>query len=291
MMTEHGGVADQPPSILASCWTTAGSAGPSIGNDLSEYALTERIAAAAEAGFDGFGLLIDDLQVAEHTVGWGAIRDALRQSGMHYVEIEMLNGWFDSGEVLATSIHDRDYLLQAASYFHPRHVKVGGDISGRAFDLQHVADRFRELCAAYEPLGCRVAFEIMPFGNIPTIAAGRELIERAGHPNGGLMIDLWHIARSTSSFDEIADLPDGYLLAVELDDADEEVVGTLHRDTLHHRRLPGEGVQDVPAFVDAVRANGFDGPWGIEIISDEHRAKPLHEQAQSAFETAMRFLS
>jgi sugar phosphate isomerase/epimerase len=143
---------------------------------------------------------------------------------------------------------------------------VGGDITGRAYPLGRVAEEFSELCDSFAQVGCAVAYGLMPFGNLRTIDDGVALIDAAGNRNGGLMLDLWHIARSTSSFEEIRSLSPKYVLAVELDDADDQVRGTLLDDTLRHRRLCGYGTQDVSTFVEAVRATGFAGPWGVEII-------------------------
>jgi sugar phosphate isomerase/epimerase len=36
---------------------------------------------------------------------------------------------------------------------------------------------------------------------------------------------------------------------------------------LRDRRLPGDGDFDIAGFVDAVRATGFQGPWGVEVLS------------------------
>jgi sugar phosphate isomerase/epimerase len=72
-------------------------------------------------------------------------------------------------------------------------------------------------------------------------------------------------------------LPAEYLFIVELDDADEQVVGTLWEDTVNSRRLPGEGIFDVPAFVAAVHRAGYRGHWGVEIISEQHRGLPIRE--------------
>ena len=76
----------------------------------------------------------------------------------------------------------------------------------------------------------------------------------------------------------IADsLPGEYVFSVELNDAAPKTIGTLFEDTIHRRLLPGAGSFDVPAFINAVRATGFDGPWGVEILSDHHRTLPLAE--------------
>jgi len=84
----------------------------------------------------------------------------------------------------------------------------------------------------------------------------------------------------------IAALPGRYVIAVELDDADADVVGTLLEDTLDRRRLCGEGDQDVTDFIHAVVATGFDGPWGVEILSEDFRKLDLNAQVSRSFTTA-----
>ena len=36
---------------------------------------------------------------------------------------------------------------------------------------------------------------------------------------------------------------------------------------MRDRRLPGDGDFDIASFVAAVRATGFQGPWGVELLS------------------------
>ena len=76
------------------------------------------------------------------------------------------------------------------------------------------------------------------------------------------------------------------IVGVELDDADEHVVGTLFEDTVHRRRYCGEGSFDLPGMVAALRATGWNGPWGVEILSDEHRALPVRDALDRAARTA-----
>ena len=281
----------QDVALLATCWTTAGSAGPLIGNDHSEFRLLDRISAAAEAGYTGFGLLLEDLQVVERSDGWSQIRDHLRASGIEHVEIEMLNDWFRTGSARRKSDEDRAYLLRAARFFRPRHVKVGGSIQDEPLDVGVVGDALASVCDDFAEAGCAVTFEIMPHGNVNTIEKGVAIVDRANRPNAGLMLDLWHITRSSSTFDEIAALPGHYVLGVELDDGPAEPLGDdLLHETLHDRKLTGEGGMDLGGFVAAIRATGFSGPWGVEIISDEHRARSLKDQAGESYRTARRFL-
>ena len=62
------------------------------------------------------------------------------------------------------------------------------------------------------------------------------------------------------------------IFGVELDDAGQTVVGTLFEDTVNNRLLCGEGSFDLDGLVALLRDNGFDGPWGVEILSTSFRA-------------------
>ena len=39
-------------------------------------------------------------------------------------------------------------------------------------------------------------------------------------------------------------------------------------------------------MVAALRATGWNGPWGVEILSDEHRALPVRDALDRAARTA-----
>jgi hypothetical protein len=54
------------------------------------------------------------------------------------------------------------------------------------------------------------------------------------------------------------------------------------------RQLCGEGALDVTSFIRAIRATGFEGPWGVEILSDEHRKRSLQDQVTKSYATTIR---
>jgi sugar phosphate isomerase/epimerase len=64
----------------------------------------------------------------------------------------------------------------------------------------------------------------------------------------------------------------------------------LHEDTINHRRFCGEGEFDVKGFVECIRKTGYAGPWGIEVLSEELRRKPLEELTSRAFQSTVRYL-
>jgi sugar phosphate isomerase/epimerase len=273
------------PPLLASCWTTAGDAAPMTADERSPFALSDRIAAAAGAGYAGFGLVHADLIEAKRLIGYATLRELLDDHGITEVEVEMLNDWYATGRLREASDSARGDLLEAAHALGARHIKIGGDISDSPVDWDVFVSEFATLCAQAAEHGTRIAFEPMPFGNVADLTTARRLIDEAGQPAGGLILDLWHMARGSIDNTDIAALPGRYLIAVELDDADAQIVGTLLQDTLDRRRLCGEGDQDLTGFIRAVLATGFDGPWGVEILSEEFRKLDLHAQVSRSFDT------
>ncbi|HWO45106.1 MAG TPA: sugar phosphate isomerase/epimerase family protein [Methylomirabilota bacterium] len=274
--------------LLASAWTTAGNAKPMTENEESPFDLRSRIEAAAGAGYRGFGIVHADLAAARRQMGLRALRAMLEDSGIVHTEVEMLGDWFATGERRRRSDAIRRDLLEAAQVLGARHIKVGGEIHGYPWPLEKMASDFHDLCRDAANVGSRIAFEIMPFGTIADLTSGVLLVETAGHSAGGLMLDLWHVARGNIDLADVTALPLRYVFAVELDDADRSVVGTMLEDTLDRRRLCGEGALDVPSFIRSIRAAGFDGPWGVEILSDEHRQRSLHDQVTKSYATTIR---
>lgn len=249
--------------------------------------MRERIEAARAVGFTGVGLLHEDLLRYEREIGLEGIRDLLDEFGVEHLELEMLFDFAASGERREKANRVKRDLLRAAEVLRPRHIKAGSGIEGPSLPLDVFARGFGQLCDEAAAVGTKVALEPMPFAELSTPEAALAAIEAAGRPNGGLMLDIWHVARSQPDFDCLRALPEESIFAVELCDAPAESTAPLIVETLDGRLLCGEGDLDVAGFLDTVRATGFDGPYGVEILSERHRGLDLREQARRAFETTI----
>jgi sugar phosphate isomerase/epimerase len=149
-----------------------------------------------------------------------------------------------------------------------------------------MVDSFGELCEAASKAGTKIAIELTPLTNLVTPKAGMELVRASGASNAGLLLDLWHMGRAGIPYEALAAIPKELIIGVELDDADFEIRGTLLHDTMTHRRLCGEGELQPARFIAAVRRAGYNNPYGVEIISDAHRALPVRTAARLALESA-----
>jgi sugar phosphate isomerase/epimerase len=279
-----------PDELLATCWTTAGDAAPSRGDWRSPVPLRARIEAAAAAGFTGFGVLAVDLAVAEREHGLSDIRAMLRDNGIVHLELEGLPDWWSGGPQRARSDELRRFMLTAAETLGAGHLKVTPDTGGAPWDAGHWASEFAQLAAQAAGAGARLGIEFLPWSNIPTHREALRLVEDAGHPAGGIVIDVWHVERAGTPAAELAELPAHRIVGVELNDADGEVAGTLFEDTVDRRRYCGEGSFDLAGMISALRAAGWVGPWGVEILSTEHRRLDVRQAAAHAAATARRLL-
>jgi sugar phosphate isomerase/epimerase len=277
----------KPVDLVASCWTTAGDAAPLRGDERSPHALLERVRAASAAGFRGLGLLHADLVVARDTYGYAEMRSMLAENGIVHLELEFLTDWWASGARRAASDAVREDLLEATEALGACHIKAGPELGDEPWDRELWARELARLAAEADAVGARVSLEFLPMCNVRTLSDALSIVEAAGHDNAGVLVDIWHVARTDTPLDEVAAAPAHLIAAVELDDAAAEPVGSLWDDTIDRRRLPGSGDLDVPGFVNAVRSAGWTGPWGVEIISEEHRQRPLMEAVADAYRATM----
>ena len=131
----------------------------------------------------------------------------------------------------------------------------------------------------------------MPFSAIATVPMGAEIIAAAGHPAAGLIVDAWHVFRAGTTLGELrAALKPEMIFGVELDDAAADIVGTLFEDTVERRMLCGEGCFDLSGLVAVLRDKGFDGPWGVEILSTSFRQLPVEQAVKLAADSALTVL-
>ena len=68
------------------------------------------------------------------------------------------------------------------------------------------------------------------------------------------------------------------------------MIGTLFEDTVDRRLFCGDGVFDLTGLVQVLRDLGFDGPWGVEILSTSYRKLPVDEALKRAADSALAVL-
>ncbi len=277
--------------LLAGFWTLAGDCYAMGPSEISTFSLRDRVEAAAAVGYTGMGLVHQDLDFNAKAIGYSAMKRLFDDHGIAHIEVEVLGDWFETGEKKIASDRVRKDLLEAAHELCARDIKCAGEMWTDQCDVSKMGDAFADVCADAQEIGATIAMEVLPMSNVRTLETAREIVNRAGQPNGGLCLDIWHLVRGGIDFAEIKNLPASMINSVELDDAAAEPVGSLWEDTLFHRLYPGEGTFDCRAFIDAIELAGFRSFYGVEVINRAYRKLPLREQAKRSFEGAMALFS
>jgi sugar phosphate isomerase/epimerase len=271
--------------LLASYWTMATGGVPHTDHEYSSASFQQRVAAAARAGFTGFGLWHADL---EHTLKTLSLRDMRRifdDYGIRQIELEFINDWwFRDGERKTACDARKRLLFQAAETLGARHIKVG-DFFNTPCPMPQLIESFAALCNEAQGHGTRILFELMPFAQINTLAGAVELVREADAPNGGIYFDLWHVVKIGIPYAEFARIPARFLGGVELNDGTFSAPWPMHEDTINHRRFCGEGEFDVRGFVKALQDAGYEGLWGIEVLNQDARTWPAEKLAEHAATT------
>ncbi|HEV7420211.1 MAG TPA: sugar phosphate isomerase/epimerase family protein [Mycobacterium sp.] len=277
--------------LVATAWTSAGDISPMCSPATSPVPIGERITAIADAGFRGMGLVADDLIAIRDDLGFEALQAMISAAGLIHTEIELLERWWIPRGAPGHTYDVRDLLFEAADVLAPVHVKIGSENGPATANPMALAAPLHELAEQAAAHGTRVAIETMPFSAITTVPMGAEIVAAAGHPAAGLLVDAWHVFRAGTTLDHLRTaLRPEMIFGVELDDAAPAVVGTLFEDTVDRRLFCGEGSFDLIGLVQVLRDLGFDGPWGVEILSTSYRALPVGEALELAAESALTVL-
>ena len=276
--------------LLALYWTVSGPADVHVGREWSTFEWRDRCAEAAKVGFKGIGLWHADIEHQLESRTLKEMREIFDDAGLQYLQVEFLADFFVDKDEPARKRSDelRRMLFDTAAAFDAHHIKVG-NIPGTPCELGKLTEAYAELCEdARENTDAIVVYEFMPFDvNVNTLDAALELVQTADQPNGGLAIDTWHMGKLGIAPDDLRQVPLKYLGWVELSDGQQQNMEDLVDETVNHRRLPGEGEFDLPAYVEVCQEVGYEGPWGVEVLSEELRSLPIEEAFKRAYETTV----
>jgi sugar phosphate isomerase/epimerase len=276
-------------ALVALYWTVSGPVEVHEGREWSLFDLRDRCEQAARSGFKGIGIWHADLEHVLETRTVAEVKQLLEDNGLEYLELECLLDWFlDPGDERRQVADERQELLfEAAAALDAHHIKVA-NIFGHPCELPVLTERFAELCAlGAQRHDARMVYELMPFDvNVHDIDTAVSLVEAAGTANAGVAIDTWHMGKLGIEPDDLRRIPAGLLGWVELSDGRYENLPDLVDETVNHRRLPGEGEFPIGDYVAACRELGYDGPWGVEVLSEDLRSLPIDQIFDRAYETS-----
>lgn len=231
----------------------------------------DKLAAIAEAGFDGIEIFENDLVAFD-----GSPADAgkmARDAGLAITLFQPFRDFeglpepqrsraFDRAERKFDVMHELGTeLMLVCSSVSP--VALGG--------IDRAAADFRELGERAARRGLRVGYEALAWGkHVNDHRDAWEIVRRADHPNIGLILDSFHTLARRIDVSSIRSIPKDKIFIVQLADAPAIDMDLLYWSR-HFRNMPGEGDLPVREFMQAVSATGYDGYLSLEIFNDAFR--------------------
>ena len=178
----------------------------------------EQIAVAAKAGYDFVGLRLMRVTEEEQFYPWieerftSDIARRLADGGLKVLDVEVFR--LDP----AVDVQTFEPLMAAAARLGAAQMLVAGADPDEA----RLVDNFGKLCDLAAPYGLAANIEPMPWVDISNVADAKRVLDAAGRPNSGVLIDALHFDRGRNQFEQLNDLPRKRLHYMQLCDAPAE---------------------------------------------------------------------
>jgi sugar phosphate isomerase/epimerase len=243
---------------------------------------------AAETNYDFVSLRLapvtDDEPTFPFTTDPAFVADvvkALDEFGVSVLDVELIRT--DPG----TKTADWRDFVAVAEELGARHVitQIPEPDFGKAVET------FQEICALGAQSGMTIDLEFIPWTPTNDLASAVEIVTQAESPNGAILVDTLHFARSRSSLAQLADVPEKLVNFIQLCDArdvwsisDQEFIRVARSD----REPPGLANLDLKPIVETMPRV----PYALEVPNDVRRqelgmeryAGLVREAAQTFFD-------
>jgi sugar phosphate isomerase/epimerase len=217
----------------------------------------EQVAAAAGAGYQGVGLRLTGARPGDPVSSVARERGTMEEterrlagSGLEVLDVEVIRitpQW---------RVADEAPAMEWAARLGAKHLLV------LSFDEDEsrTVDAFVALCRAAAGYGLRAVLEFARFSGVRSLGQALRVLERAGQPNAGLLVDTLHFVRSGAAPADLRPLAPALLPYVQLCDARASGPAgpadsaALVEEALFDRLLPGEGALPLGEILGALPA-------------------------------------
>jgi sugar phosphate isomerase/epimerase len=205
----------------------------------------EMVRVAARTGYQTVGLRL--IRVTDTTPGYALMDDPVMMRATKAAMAETGIGVLDIEFVKISPDIDVDALepfLAAGAELGARHVITAPFDP----DLTRLADRLGAIAELATSYGLSAVMEFFPWTVVPDLGSAVRLVDAAGRPEIGILVDTLHFNRSNSTLEQLDRIPASRLPFVHVCDAPVQESYTTE-DLFHAGRAerlpPGEGAIDI----------------------------------------------
>lgn len=238
--------------------------------------ILEKIRLAAEAGFAGVELWIND--VYEYVGRGGEVGDiekAIADHGLIVPCAIAVRGWGEAvGPEYPIVLDEVKRRMEMAARLGSPYL-VATPPREACADEQLI-ERYRDLLRIGREAGVRPTFEYISFfGSVSRLSHCWELVRAVDDPHASLILDSFHTYNGGGSLDELRDIPLDKISHYHIDDASpDKPLGT---QTDPDRVMPGDGSLDLAAEIALLNEKGYHGTVSLELFNKDLWAKDPRE--------------
>ena len=240
----------------------------------------ERVEAAARAGFGGISLFGCDYREARHSgLSDADLRNLLEDHGLEIAELDPLLRWIPGQPGADKGPADEAEFFAITAALGARSLNVALAAPGEV-PMDTLVEAFAGVCDRANEHGLLAHLEFLPWSCIRDLPTAASIVRRAGKANGGIMFDTWHHARSGLPDSCLDEIDCSSVIAIQINDAPAQSESNVVAETMHRRRIPGEGDIALADVIGRLRRGGCTAPIGVEVFSDELANLPFDEVAR-----------
>jgi 4-hydroxyphenylpyruvate dioxygenase len=249
--------------------------------------LTDKLEAAARAGFDGIELFENDL--IGSPLSPGEVRARATALGL---SIDLYQPFRDfegvSPDQLERNLRRADAKFDVMEKLGATTLLVCSSVAPGSIDDDALAAEQLHLLADHAAdRGMRVAYEALAWGrHVSEYDHAWRIVEAADHPALGICLDSFHILSRGTDLDPIGEIPAEKLFFVQLADAPHLVMDVLQWSR-HYRCFPGQGGFGIVDFTARVLRAGYEGPLSLEVFNDVFRQADPERMAVDAMRSLL----
>lgn len=238
----------------------------------------ELVELAARVGFAAIGLRLHpafpgapSYEIPPGSPEMREIRRRLDGMGVavHDIEFVTLDAAFVPARLTA--------MLESARELGARRLSVCGDDPDRS----RLVASFASLCDLAAAFGMGVDLECMAWREVASLPDAVRVVQAAGRPNGGVLVDALHLARTGGAPGDLHDVPPALIRSAQLCDAPAQRPPSMEaivREARSGRLPPGEGALPLRALLAALpehAAIGVEVPMDGTMPAEAHARRIL----------------
>ncbi|MGB9797801.1 MAG: sugar phosphate isomerase/epimerase family protein, partial [bacterium] len=252
--------------------------------------LPERLKAVADAGLEGIGLWVSDV---DEFIAQGGNLEELRMllSRLNLVvpEICALGGWHLAEDKRSVEKEVKRIGEMCKALSIEKTVLICPVAWEAEAPLERSISDYRELCEMGKPWGLIMGLEFLGMKKgINNPISAYEIVKGASCDNGGVVVDVFHLLKGGGTPKDLLSLPGEAIALVHFNDIPADK--PLDSQTDADRLLPGEGIAPLKELIANLKKIGYDGWLSIEIFNPLHQSRPPLEVCKEAIKRARELL-